>query len=552
MTSAERGQGSADPLQVEFPNRDASHDVGDDVYEKSGRSADVTAASRPKPRGTYGGVGEGGDFPAQSTKESLSNASNAKTLFQGVDNLGAAAWGPDSGAFLGGWRQPGSTHVPSPPPGLKGASHWPQRSISDEQARSSDVSKAPCQLGCPDYPEGPSRAPQAWAGKERPPRVSDTRTVGWAQPSANCGDSTRAAVTAADVSAPGLPCEILADCVPPSEQLAFTATRGGTVQGGSSEGGGGEEEKQTGEKRKAEQIDVEGLLRELAPPQVIYAKPEFSGGVTSSLEHAVREMRCPSSKASGVQNGVSASGGGDDEWWATDGIPPQSGRFKKPRPLALNIPLSLPLTSPHVTTPSLHETFRPVPQTLTGVTCGPCPATSDQPPLNPLFNHSPDPNLDLTALVMDHINGLLDQQAKKLYQADATLPDSPSISSGELFQQHSQLRAALDFLTSITTRDKPEGSRGLGPALPAVSAASKHSPVDMIGDSPKHSGDSAPAPFLPTELGRQKPGPVQFPAAGNTALGFWEPVVASGGRRTPGESTRGTQPGLAGCRFAGP
>jgi hypothetical protein len=95
-------------------------------------------------------------------------------------------------------------------------------------------------------------------------------------------------------------------------------------------------------------------------------------------------------------------------------------------------------------------------------------------------------NLDLTAMVMEHISGLLDEQEEHLTRVDPACPEA-SLEPGDVnkfLEQHTQMRAAVGFLTALTgglpeAQGKPVGSAG---SL-ENSVGSQDWPKEAAGDS---------------------------------------------------------------------
>lgn len=525
--------------RAKLRKRALSHDVSSSarapIGNKDGHTADVMEASETKPtkEATVAvGAGEGG---------------RPESGFKGMGLLSL----PDNGVVGGGWSEPHENHAPSPPPGQQGNSRWLQ-----VFKQSDDVSNPPVRFRCPDTPAESEKVSHSGVGKGRPLRGSRGGGLSWAQAPPNGDGPAENQLSDADVAPPY---EVLAEMEPSTEQCFFTATRSKVLPGmGLTSGTVGKDEScGAGIKRKAERCDLEDILRSLGPPQVIESKLEHSGGVAP-----LSGIGCGGDGLPRTQSGFSGGGVGSAEWWGARNVPPQSGQFRKPCPLEIaDNPAALPMQSPHVSTPSLHETFRSSP-TSSNLTSGFCPTLSVQTPVTsaplpgasvvrslteplPLFypgaEAGSDTNLSLTSLVMDHINGLLDQQAEKLSRVDPSVPESSTIFSGELFEQHSQLRAALEFLTTLTARAKPEDGPGIPRALPAKSAASNHSPTET-------SREPAPAnPFVIGKPTEEQPWALKSSVQEPTAPKFWTAVKdeyggdVTGGINQDGPLTAGAQ-----------
>ncbi|GAQ79237.1 SANT/Myb domain containing protein [Klebsormidium nitens] len=376
------------------------------------------------------------------------------------------------GVVVGGGRsEVRETYAPSPPPGQQRGSRWLQV-LEQPCSGNDDVSNPSVRFRCPDTHADRERVSPSGVGKGRPLRGSRGGGFSWAQHPPKGDQTSKDQVSDADVAPP---CAFLAETLPSTEQCFFTATQSKMLTRGGLTNDllGTEENDGTGGKRKADRCDLEGILRSFGPPKVIYAKSEQLGGTAP-----LNGIGCEGYGLPSTQSGFSGGGGAV-----------MTGAL-----VAHSLTQKLPLFNFGAETGS-------------------------------------EPNLDLTSLVMEHINGLLDQQAEKLSLVDPSVPESPTISSGELFEQHSQLRAALEFLTSLMARGKPEGGRGILPALRTKSAASNHSPIETTGES--HSQGPA-NPFLPDQSTEEAPWALRSSVDDRTALEFLEKTGDDVGDATGG------------------
>jgi hypothetical protein len=215
-------------------------------------------------------------------------------------------------------------------------------------------------------------------------------------------------------------------------------------------------------KRKTAEPGIESLLESLQMEQT-----EIPSSMASSLEALM---------SGGLSLG--AEGGGDDP------LGEMNRRSFKKRPAPIRVQLLPNVKTPSVTCPPPNSLAASPRRSAGFGSSASAPCLLGMKPSGSRTNLSPTrsltqkpdrmntltllespSNLDLTAMVMEHISGLLDEQEEHLTRVDPACPEV-TLEPGDVnkfLEQHTQMRAAVGFLTALTgglTQGKPGGSAG--------------------------------------------------------------------------------------------